>query len=170
MWPSKIETESVLEEILARPSPETVRAIQKIDGDIIILGAGGKIGPSLAILAKRAVDEAGVDKKVIAVSRFSASKIRQKLNKAGVETIRCDLLERDEVDKLPEVSNVIYMVGRKFGTKGDEPLTWATNTYIPALIAQKFRNSRIVVFSTGNVYPLVPVSSGGATESDPQIQ
>ncbi len=167
LWPSKIETESVLEELISRPSPETVRAIQRIDGDIIILGAGGKIGPSLAILAKRAIEEAGVEKKVIAVSRFSASEIRQKLNKAGVEAIRCDLLERDEVNKLPEVSNVIYMVGRKFGTKGDEPLTWATNTYIPALIAQKFRNSRIVVFSTGNVYPLVPVSSGGATESDP---
>ena len=110
MWPSKIETESVLEEIISRPSPETVRAIQKIDGDIVILGAGGKIGPSLAILAKRAIEEAGADKKVIAVSRFSTSEIRQKLNKAGIETIRCDLLERDEVDKLPEVSNVIYTV------------------------------------------------------------
>jgi len=165
LWPSKIETESELEEIMSRPSLETVEAISNLDGDILILGAGGKIGPTLAKLARNAIEEAKIDKKVIAVSRFSTPEVKEKLNNAGIETISCDLLEKEDVDRLPEVSNVIYMVGRKFGTKGDEPYTWATNTYVPALVAQKFRKSRIVIFSTGNVYPLVPVSSGGATES-----
>lgn len=167
MWPSKIETESELEEILSKPTPETVEAISQIEGDIIILGAGGKIGPSLARTAKNAIDKAGVDKKVIAVSRFSTPGLRQRLSEAGIETIPCNLLDWGEVEKLPDVSNVIYMVGRKFGTRGEEPLTWVTNIYVPALAAQKFRRSRIVVFSTGNVYPLVPVGSGGATESCP---
>ncbi len=167
LWPSKIETESDLEEIMSRPAAETVETVSKLDGDIIILGAGGKIGPTLAKLAKNAIEEAKIDKRVIAVSRFSTPGVKRKLNDAGIETISCNLLDKEAVDRLPEASNVIYMVGRKFGTKGDEPLTWATNTYVPALVAQKFRRSRIVVFSTGNVYPLVPVSSGGATESHP---
>lgn len=167
MWPSKIGTESELEEIMSKPTPETVEAISRIDGDIIILGAGGKIGPSLARTAKNAIDEARVDKRVVAVSRFSTPELRRRLSEAGIETLACNLLDSEEVNKLPEVPNVIYMVGRKFGTKGDEPMTWVTNTYIPALVAQKFRRSRIVVFSTGNVYPLVPVGSGGATESCP---
>jgi len=167
LWLAKIETEEELEEIISRPTPETVEAVSKLDGDLIILGAGGKIGPTLARLAKNAVEEAKVNKRVIAVSRFSNPEVKQRLNEAGIETIPCNLLEKEDVDKLPEASNVIYMVGRKFGTKRDEPLTWATNTYIPALVAQKFKHSRIVVFSTGNVYPLVPVSSGGATESCP---
>ncbi|MEM2929694.1 MAG: NAD(P)-dependent oxidoreductase [Thermoproteota archaeon] len=165
--PELIESEEELEEILSRPMPETVEALSELDGDFLILGVAGKIGPTLARLVKKAVDESGLKKRVIGVSRFSNLRLREELEKAGVETVSCDLLEEDEVAKLPESSNVIYMVGRKFGTEEDSSLTWAVNTHIPATVSRKFRGSRIVVFSTGNVYPLVPVYSGGADESTP---
>jgi len=165
--PSLIESEAELEEVLSRPMPETVKAVSRLEGDILILGVSGKIGPTLAMLVKRAIDEAGLSKRVVGASRFSNPGLRERLEKAGVETIPCDLLEEDEVERLPEVPNVIYMVGRKFGTEEDSSLTWAVNTVIPAIVSRRFRKSRIVVFSTGNVYPLVPVSSGGADESTP---
>lgn len=165
--PDLIESEAELDEILSRPMHETVKTVSQLDGDILILGVSGKIGPTLAKLVKRAVDEAGLRKRVIGASRFSTPGLRNKLEKAGVETVSCDLLEEDQLDKLPEASNVIYMVGRKFGTEADTSLTWAVNTLIPAMVSRRFRNSKIVVFSTGNVYPLVPVSSGGADESTP---
>jgi len=165
--PSRIETEDELDDILSRPTPETVEAISRIEGDILVLGAGGKIGPTLARLAKRAAVEAGINKKVIGISRFSSPEARKSLIKAGVETISRDLLEDEILDELPEAANVIYMAGRKFGTEKDRSLTWALNTYLPAIVARKFKASRIVVFSTGNVYPLVPANSGGATESTP---
>ncbi len=165
--PFTIETEGELDELLSKPTPETIRTVQELQGDILILGVGGKIGPTLARLVKRAIDEAGTDKRVIGVSRFSAHGVRDSLDKIGVETISCDLLEEEAYDKIPNVLNVIYMTGKKFGTNEDKPSTWAVNTYAPALAAERFKNSRIVVFSTGNVYPFVHINSGGATESTP---
>jgi nucleoside-diphosphate-sugar epimerase len=163
--PPSIETEEELEELLSRPNAETIGMMSKIKGDIIILGVSGKIGMTLARLVKRTVEEAGVNKSVIGVSRFSSPEAKETLTKIGVETISCDLLEEESVDKLPDVPNVIYMVGRKFGTETDKSVTWVINTHLPEIVAKKFRKSRMVVFSTGNVYPLVSVKSGGASES-----
>jgi len=161
----RITTEDELEELLSRPTEADVECMASMDGDIVILGVGGKMGPSLARLVRRAVDEAGSSKRVIGVSRFSEPGLAAELQSAGISTISCDLLERSELEKLPNVPNVIYMAARKFGTTGSEHLTWAMNTLLPAFVAERFKESRIVAFSTGNVYPLVPVSSGGATES-----
>jgi len=162
-----IETEESLEEILSRPYPEVVELCRKLKGDIIILGVAGKMGPTLAIQLKRACDMAGVKKRIIGVARFSDENVKKNLDNNGIETIVCDLLERQQVDNLPDVENVIFMAGMKFGTVSNQPLTWAMNSYVPALVATKFKNSCIVALSTGNVYPLVPVSSGGSKETDP---
>lgn len=161
MW-----TEEKLNELLTAPSDKLVSDIKKIKGDIMILGAGGKMGPTLAILAKAAIEKAGVEKRVIAVSRFSDSIALELLHSKGIETISCDLLDNDSLNALPEVENIIYMAGRKFGTDGQEYLTWAMNATLPAFVAYKFRKSNIVVFSSGNIYPIVPLSSGGCTEED----
>ena len=161
MW-----TEEKLNELLTTPSDKLVADIAKIKGDIMILGAGGKMGPTLAILAKNAIVKAGIEKRVIAVSRFSDQIALDLLHSNGVETISCDLLDHDSLEALPEVENVIYMAGRKFGTDGQEYLTWAMNATLPAFVAYKFRKSNIVVFSSGNIYPIVPLSSGGCTEDD----
>ena len=150
---------------LLQPSDDLVADMVKIDGDIIILGVGGKMGPGLARVAKQAVDKAGLNKKIIGVARFSEIGLEQQLNKEGIETICADLLDDNQLHALPEVKNVLYLAGTKFGTSGNEPFTWAMNAYLPGRVAQKFKNSRIVVFSTGNVYPLVPVVGGGATEN-----
>ncbi len=152
---------------LLRPSSILVSDVKKLEGDILILGAGGKMGPALAKLAKQAVAEAGVDKKVIAVSRFSEDGLRDELNGLGIETLVADLLDDDQLRHLPDVKNVLYLAGQKFGTNGKESFTWAMNTYLPGIVAQKYRNSRIVVFSTGNVYPFSAVSIGGVAEEDP---
>jgi nucleoside-diphosphate-sugar epimerase len=162
-----IENSEQLEEVMSRPTPEVVEAMGEIAGDLLILGVGGKMGPTLAKLAKRAIDESGSSKRVIGVSRFSTPDLQADLNQAGIETIPCDLLNETELQGLPEVPNVIFMAGRKFGATGNESLTWAMNTYLPGRVAEKYRNSRIVIFSTGNVYPLTPVSHGGATETHP---
>jgi hypothetical protein len=138
-----------------------------MDGDLLILGAGGKMGPSLAKLARRAADKAGVKKRIIAVARFSDASLPSELAAQGIEIITSDLLEPGELEKLPDIHNVIFMAARKFGTAGAEYLTWAMNTYLPGLVASRYRNSRIVTFSTGNVYPLRSASEGGATESTP---
>ena len=161
MW-----SEDKLNELLTNPSDKLVEDVKKLKGDIMILGAGGKMGPTLAILAKNAIKKAGVDKKVIAVSRFSDPIAYKYLEDNGVEIISCDLLDVEALNALPEVENVIYMAGRKFGTDGQEYLTWAMNATLPAFVAYKFRNSNIVVFSSGNIYPIVPLSSGGCTEDD----
>jgi nucleoside-diphosphate-sugar epimerase len=149
---------------LLEPSDNLIADITKIEGDILILGVGGKMGPALAKLAKQAIDKAGIEKKVIGVSRFSEVGLQDELNQAGIETIKTDLLEDDQLHALPDVSNVLYLAGTKFGTVGKESFTWAMNAYLPGRVANKFRNSRIVVFSTGNVYHLTPVAFGGATE------
>lgn len=164
MFPEYIDNEEQLEEILSIPYPETILDIKELNGDIVILGAGGKIGPTLAITAARAVAHLGVEKKIYAVSRFTKPGIVEKLKRYNVEVIKADLSDRNSVEKLPDVENVVFMVGRKFGTVEEPEETWITNTYIPALVAEKYKKSRFVVFSTGNVYPLVKIWSGGATE------
>ena len=163
--PQYIKDSEQLEEVMSRPTPEVVEAMGAITGDLLILGVGGKMGPTLAKLAKRAIDESGSSKRVIGVSRFSSPGLQADLNRVGIETISCDLLNETELQALPEVPNVIFMAGRKFGATGNESLTWAMNTYMPGRVAEKYRNSRIAVFSTGNVYPLTPISHGGATET-----
>jgi hypothetical protein len=163
----KIKTESELEELLSRPDEETKSSMALLDGDLLILGAGGKMGPSLARLARRAIDQAGVKKRVIAVARFTNDRLPFEFAAQGIDTITCDLLDRSSLDKLPDIPNVIFMAARKFGTSGEEHLTWAMNTYLPGLVAERYRNSKIVAFSTGNVYPLCPLADGGAAETTP---
>ncbi len=149
---------------LLEPSDDLISDIARLEGDILILGVGGKMGPALAKLAKRAIEKAGSIKKVIGVSRFSESGLKEELNQAGIETISADLLDDDQLHSLPDCKNILYLAGTKFGTTGKETFTWAMNSYLPGRVAQKYKNSRIVVFSTGNVYPLTPVLQGGATE------
>lgn len=160
-----IDSEEMLDDLLSVPRPELVDMMSSLDGDIMILGIAGKMGITLGRLAQRAAEAAGVKKKIYGVARFSSDEARQTLEKWGIETIKCDLLDPVAVAELPEVANIIYMAGKKFGTDGSEELTWAMNTVAPAYVAQHFKNSRIVVFSTGCVYPLVPVASCGCTES-----
>jgi nucleoside-diphosphate-sugar epimerase len=149
-----------LEAFMALPSRELVEDLATISGDILILGAGGKMGPTLSRLARNA----GPDKRVVAVARFSEQGLREDLERHGIETIACNLLDRNEVARLPKLANVILMAGRKFGAGENEPLTWATNVLVPAMVAETFALSRIVAFSTGCVYPFVDVASGGSTE------
>jgi len=158
-----IDIQELYRELL-KPSADLISDITKLDGDILILGVGGKMGPALATLAKQAIADSGINKKVIGVSRFSEAGLEERLNKEGIETYHTDLLEDAELSKLPEVKNVLYLAGTKFGTTGKESFTWAMNAYLPGRVAQKYKGSRIVVFSTGNVYPLSPVSQGGVTE------
>lgn len=156
-----------LERRLSEPSDADRAFIRDLKSDIIVLGAGGKMGPSLARLAKRAATEAGVHTRITAVSRFGSETVRRQLEAAGVEVISCDLLNPAEVESLPDCENVLYLAGRKFGSTGRPDLTWAMNAIAPALAAYRYRKSRIVVFSTGNVYGLTDVHSGGSRESDP---
>src|SRR3954468_23815763 len=162
-----IDSEEQLEEQLSRPTPETVQAMATLGGDLVILGVGGKMGPTLARMARRSMDGAGVKHAVIGVARFSDPRSRASLEAAGVRAVPCDLLDRAQVSKLPDAAAVISAVGQKFGTTGAESATWATNAYLPGLIAERYRGIPTMAFSTGNVYPLVPVSGGGATEDTP---
>ena len=162
MW-----TEEKLNDLLSAPSDALVQDMAKLQGDLMILGAGGKMGPTLCVLAKRAVEKSGVSRRVIAVSRFSDPIAVQLLHDNGVETISCDLTDRDQLAALPNVENIIFMAGVKFGTTGNESYTWHMNAAVPAFVADRFRGARIVVFSSGNVYPIVPIASGGCRECDP---
>ena len=159
MW-----TEEKLDQLLTTPSEKLAIDMKTLDGDIMILGAGGKMGPTLSILAKNAAREAGVKKRVIAVSRFSDPIVVDLLKKSGVEMISADLLTPGALEAMPDVENIIFMAGKKFGTDGNEYATWAMNTWLPSRVAERFQRSRIVVFSSGNLYPKVPVGGGGATE------
>jgi len=163
----RIENESELEEALCRPSAEDVPSAKALDGDVLILGAAGKMGPTLAKCARRAAMEAGSNTRVIAVARFSQEQVKADLESAGVHTIACDLLEPGALASLPDAPNVIFMAARKFGTTGSEYMTWAMNTFLPGLVAERYRASRIVAFSTGNVYGLRPICRGGCTEASP---
>ena len=162
-WPDIIHTEEELDEVQSRPSPALVEFMKHLDGDILILGAGGKVGPTLARMARRAIVAAGVAKEVLAVGRRPMESLRRD----GIRTLECDLLDLAAVERLPRVPNVIYMAGRKFGSTGDEPTTWAANCIVPYHVARTFTGSRIASFSTGNVYPLVEVARGPATEETP---
>lgn len=159
-----MRTVQELEDRLASPSAALIEELSQLDGDIMLLGVGGKMGPSLARLAMNAIRQAGIDKKVIGVSRFSNKELRRELEEAGVEIISADLSDDKALQALPETQNILYMAGNKFGTTGNEHFTWMMNAYLPGRVAERFRNSRMVVFSTGNVYPFTPVSQGGATE------
>lgn len=165
-YPDFFRNEEELEEALAMPSEEVIEMVKRVDGDIIFLGVAGKMGVSLARMAKKACDIAGIDKTIYGVSRFSSEEQQNFLQESGIETIKGDLIEQTFMKGLPEVENVFYLAGMKFGTEGNESVTWAMNSYLPGLVAEKFRNSKIVAFSTGCVYPLVSHKSGGSRESD----
>jgi nucleoside-diphosphate-sugar epimerase len=156
-----------LEEALSEPTPELVEDLRGLDGDILVLGAGGKMGPSLARMASRASRQAGSTRRVIAASRFSSEETQRCLQSWGVETLVVDLLSRADLSRLPRAPNVVFMAGRKFGSTGRESLTWAMNVLVPSAVCETLRGSRFVAFSTGNVYGLSPVERGGSVETDP---
>lgn len=159
-------TLSEIEQTLTTPSAALIEDIRQVEGDVMVLGAAGKMGPDLCRMLRQAVDAAGISKKVTAVSRFSNPAHRETLERAGIATIACDLGEEEALRSLPKAPNIIYMIGQKFGTQGNQPATWAINAYLPGRVADTFRGSRIVAFSTGNVYPFYPALSRGPTEQD----
>ncbi len=159
--PETISDIATLDELLCRPSQALIDDLQKVDGDIMILGVAGKMGPTLAGLAKAALPR----RRVIGVARFSDASVKAWLEARGIETLSCDLLDEAAIKALPKTQNIVFMAGRKFGAEGDLSLTWAMNAHVPALVAQAFADSRIVAFSTGCVYPFVPVNGKGADES-----
>ena len=154
----------VLEQELLKPSAALIADIANIKGDIIILGVGGKMGPSMAKLARKAILSAGIEKRIIGISRFSEPGTREELEAEGIETVSADLLNEEDLAGLPDAPNIIFLAGTKFGTTGKEPFTWAMNSYLPGRVAERYKNSRIVAFSTGNIYPFTPISSGGLSE------
>jgi nucleoside-diphosphate-sugar epimerase len=155
-----------LEDVLSTPTPEDIEALDRLDGNLVILGAGGKMGPTLALRAKRAIEAAGKPYPVIAVSRFSDQEVGVRLHSAGIEIINADLLDPNDIKRLPEANNLIFMVGRKFGSSGDEAVTWAMNAHVPALVMERyFMCENVVVLSSGNIYPFMPIAQGGATEN-----
>jgi nucleoside-diphosphate-sugar epimerase len=159
-----VRTTAELEERLARPSAGLVDDLSGLDGDILILGAGGKLGPSLVRLALNATNG---DRRIIAVSRFSEPGLAESLAEDGATVVSADVADEQALCDLPDAPNVVFLVGAKFGTQGREHATWFTNAYLPGRVADRFRHSRIAALSTGNVYPLVPVTSGGSTEDSP---
>src|SRR5580700_4903245 len=159
--PKTISDISELDELLCRPSQALIDDLNKVDGDIMILGVAGKMGPTLAGLAKAALPR----RRIIGVARFSDAGVKAWLETRGIETINCDLLDEATIAALPKAPNIVFMAGRKFGAEGDLSLTWAMNAHVPALVAQAFAQSRIVAFSTGCVYPFVPVNGNGADEN-----
>jgi nucleoside-diphosphate-sugar epimerase len=161
-----LETVEQLEDLLSEPTSAAVEVMGRIDGDLLLLGAGGKMGPTLARMARRASDLAGVRRRVIGVSRFSVGGIEQRLAGHGVETIRCDLMDRAQLDRLPAAPNLIFMTGMKFGSSGNAGLTWMMNVYVPGMVCERFAKSRIVAISSGNVYGLSRLLRGGSVESD----
>jgi nucleoside-diphosphate-sugar epimerase len=164
-FPERFDSEEALEAYMTTPSDALIQDLATLQGDLMILGAGGKMGPTLTMLAQRAVDEGRLDKRVFAVSRFSDSQVAEKLRHAGVQVIASDLTTEGALAALPDVSNVIYMVGTKFGASKQSARTWAINTFLPGQVAQHFRQARLVAFSSGNVYPLTPVLGGGSRET-----
>ena len=175
--PESIRDVDHLEDLLSDPAPGVIDTCRRLAGDVIVLGVGGKMGPSLSRMIRRASDAAGVKRRVIGVSRFGGgtsgrdasagggdAPLRKQLEGWGIETLPCDLLDQDALDRLPDVPNVVYMAGMKFGATGQQALTWAMNSYLPGMVARRFRRSRIVAFSSGNIYAFVPVTGGGAAE------
>lgn len=160
-------SEEELDLLLSEPSAAALAALERLDSDVVILGVSGKMGPTLARMAVRALDELNSPHRVYGVARFSQPGTRDQLEAWGVQTITCDLLDRSQLASLPDSGSVIYMAGQKFGTTGSQHMTWGINTYLPALICERYLNARIVAFSTGNVYPLAPVVAGGPLEDAP---
>lgn len=152
-----------LEKILSAPSDAASQALAGVHGNILVLGAAGKMGPTLAMMLRKAAPK----RNIYAVSRFTDDAVRTKLEQAGITTVAADLLDEAQYRKLPSAENVFFLAGMKFGASGDLPLTWAQNCHIPALVAGHYKHSRIVAFSTGNVYPFVDINGGGATEDTP---
>ncbi len=160
-------SEAELEDRLSQPSEPVIEVLRRLPGDLLVLGAGGKMGPSLARMARRAFDALGEGRRVIAVARFGQAGVRASLDAAGVETVAADLLDPAALAALPDAPNVVFMAGQKFGSRDQPATTWALNAELPVLAARRFPASRTVVFSTGNVYPFSPIGSRGPTELDP---
>jgi nucleoside-diphosphate-sugar epimerase len=164
-----IKTEKELNDLLSEPTPGLIEFMGKLKGDLLILGTGGKIGHTMARMAVRAIEASGVKRKVIGVDTFPNDGVRKMLDKLGVETHKANLLQPGALEQLPDAENVLYMVGFKFGSTGAEWNTWTINVYLTGLCAQRYKKSRIVTFSSGNIYPFLPVGSGGATEETPVV-
>src|SRR5437667_5385601 len=163
---NSIRDVAALDLLLSEPDEPTIRSLAALLGDILVLGVGGKMGPTLARMARGASDAAGISRRVIGVARFSSANLEKQLNSWGVETIRCDLLDRGALSALPDAPNIVYMAGMKFGSTGQESLTWAMNSFLPGLVCERFSKSRIAAFSTGNVYGLSPIAQAGSSETD----
>ena len=161
--PARFDDVEAVEHFMTTPGRALIEDLARVPGDIMVLGVGGKMGPTLARLARRAAPE----KRVIGVARFSEPGLQESLQRHNIETIACDLLDRAAIERLPRPANIVFMAGRKFGASGNEPLTWAMNVLVPAMVAEIFAGSRIVAFSTGCVYPFVPVDGPGANEDTP---
>jgi len=164
--PDRISSVDQLEDLLSSPTEGVIETASRVSGDMIFLGAGGKIGPSLAVMAKRASDSAGLSRRIFGVSRFTNQHYKAYLQDNGIETIEGDLLDRDFLERLPDVPNVFFLAALKFGASANPPLTWAMNVKLPGLVADKYGCSRIVTYSSGNVYPFVPAQSAGCSEQD----
>jgi nucleoside-diphosphate-sugar epimerase len=162
--PEYIHDEETLIEVMTRPRPEMIDFIHKVKSPLVILGAGGKMGPTMTLLAQRAAEAAGYKLEIIAVDLFHDPTVRDRFENRGIKTLKADLMKPDNLDQLPDTENLIYLVGMKFGTMDNPSLTWAINALIPANVCQRYPHTRIVALSTGNIYPFVPISSGGATE------
>jgi nucleoside-diphosphate-sugar epimerase len=164
--PERIVDVEHLEVLLSTPTPAALNGLATLDSDLVILGVGGKMGPTLARMAARGVEQLGLPYRVYGVARFSQPGVRERLESVGVHTIACDLLNRAALTDLPDTRNVIFMAGQKFGTTGNQHMTWAINTYLPGLVCERYLDARIVAFSTGNFYALTPVVDGGSREED----
>ena len=163
-----LSTDREIELLLSTPTAGAIETVARLQGDFMVLGVGGKMGTTTAVMLRRALDAAGrKDAVVFGVSRFSRASAREELEQLGVRTLPCDLAEAAQLAALPSASNILYLAGQKFGTDSAPELTWLQNTYVPALVAQRFRSSRIVVFSTGCVYPFVSTDGAGASEREP---
>jgi len=165
--PPTIESADQLDDLLSEPTAGVLETLRWLEGDLLILGVGGKMGPTLARMAARAFQQAGMKRRVIGAARFSNRELPAWLQKHGIEPLTCDLLDPRQIDQLPEAANVVVMTALKFGASGRPGDTWAVNCWMPANICQRFAGSRIAAFSTGNVYPLTPISQGGSLETDP---
>lgn len=155
-----------LEDALSRPTASLVETMAALEGDILFLGAGGKMGPTMARMARRASDLAETDRRILAVSRFSDAALPEQLQSWNIEPVKCDLTDEEAVQKLPDAPNVVYLAGTKFGTGGNEPRTWAMNTWLPSVVCRRYRGSRILALSTGNVYGTTSIEGDGSKESD----
>ena len=160
------ETTDQLDDLLSTPDQRVVRTMELMEGDIVVLGVGGKMGPTFARMLRRATELAGRPRRIFGVSRFGSRGLQEKLETWGVETIACDVLDEPSVEQLPDVANVVSMLGYKFGAARNPALTWAMNCYVPAVISRRYRASQITAFSSGNVYGNVAVESGGSVETD----